>query len=202
MKEITNFKRQELFNHYNSCDNPFIIITVKIDVTNVVEFCKTNKNFYGTLGYLVTKTVNQIDAYKYRYIDNKIYYCDKVNSNYTENYGEDMIGYFPVTYQNDYNKYIEEFKLTKKEYVENKIYNTENKYDEIWLSCAPWFKFTALVPPFSKSNTIPQFIWDKYELENDKYYVNMLIMLHHGFGDGSHIAEFIETLNKEINNFK
>jgi len=66
MKEITNFKRQALFNHYNSCDNPFIIITVKIDVTNVVEFCKTNKNFYGTLGYLITKTVNQIDAYKYR----------------------------------------------------------------------------------------------------------------------------------------
>ena len=202
MQEITNFKRQELFNHYNSCDNPFIIITVKIDVTNVVEFCKQNKNFYGTLGYLVTKTVNNIDAYKYRCIDNKIYYFDKINSNYTEYYDEDLIGYYPVKYQDDYKEYITEFVKTKKEYVENKKYDTENKYNEIWLSCSPWFKFTSLVPPFSKSNTIPQFIWDKYELEGDKYYVNMMIMLHHGFGDGSHIARFIKDLENNIRNFK
>lgn len=202
MKEITNFKRQQLFEHYNSCDNPFIIITIKIDVTNVVKYCQTHKNFYGTMGYLVNKTVNQIDAFKYRVIDNKIYYFDKINSNYTENYGDDQIGYFSIKFQEDYQSYIKDFKDTKNYYIENKIYNNEIKYDEIWMSCSPWFKFTSLVTPFSKKNTIPQFTWDKYELENDKYYLNMMIMLHHGFGDGSHIAAFVDKLNNEIKNFK
>lgn len=202
MKEVTNFKRQKLFDHYNSCDNPFVMVTIKVDVTNVVNYCKIHKNFYGTLGYLITMAANQIDAFKYRCIDNKIYYFDYIDSNYTENYNDGTIGYFPVKYQEDYNTYIEEFKNTKKYYVENKIYNTENHPNELWLSCAPWLKFTALVPPFSKTNTIPQFIWDKYELENDRYYVNMLVMFHHGFGDGSHLGKFYEILNEEISNFK
>ena len=58
IKEIEDFDRQELFDYYNSCTNPFIIITTKIDVTKIVEYCKLHRKFYATLGYFITKTVN------------------------------------------------------------------------------------------------------------------------------------------------
>ena len=107
-KEVENFNRQELFNHFNSGENPFLILTTKIDVTSVVDYCKIHKNFYPTMGYIITKTVNDIENFKYRYKDNKIYYCDVINSNYTQMIGED-IGFFDVPYTDDYNKYIESF---------------------------------------------------------------------------------------------
>ena len=37
IKEVKDFKRKELFEHYNSADNPFVIVTTKIDITNVMN---------------------------------------------------------------------------------------------------------------------------------------------------------------------
>lgn len=201
IKNIENFERRELFEHYNSCDNPFLVITTKIEVTNIVDYCKKNKNFYATLGFLITKTVNQIDNFKYRYCDGKVYFCDQVKSNYTQMYNDETIGYFNVSFNDNYDEYIRNFLETQNKFLENKDNLLENDLDEIWLSCSPWFKFTSLIPPFSKEVTIPQFIWDKYENINDKYYVNLMIMVHHGFADGYHIGKFINTLEENIDNF-
>lgn len=202
IKEIKDFKRKELFEHYNSADNPFIIITTKIDVTNVINYCKVHKNTYATIGYLILKTVNEMDEFKYRYKDNKIYYCDPINANFTDMYEDKSIGYYVFNYEPEYNKFISKFKSTREDFLNKNELITDNDIDEIWLSCTPWFKFSALVPPVNKKITIPQFIWDKYELVMDKYYVNLMIMVHHGFADGYHIGKFIEKLNEKISDFK
>lgn len=201
IKEIREFERKELFNHYHSCNNPFIICTTKIDVTNIVNYCKKYKNFYATLGFLITKTANQIDAFKYRYSDGKIYYCEQIKSNYTQMYEDNTIGYFDVPLTNDYNEYIENFKKIEKKFLEDKNYSTENDLNEIWLSCEPWFSFTSFIPPFNKELSIPQFIWDKYENVDEKYYINLMIMVHHGFADGFHVGKFINLLKENITLF-
>lgn len=201
IKEVKDFKRKDLFENYNSRNNPFVIITTKIDITNVINYCKIHKNIYATMGYLISKVVNEIDAFKYRYKGGKIYYCDIVNPNFTQMYQDDMIGYFGFDYVDDYNEFINNFVKNQKDFFNKKKLDIENDIDEIWFSCVPWFKFTSLIPPFDKEITIPQFIWDKYELEGDKYYVNLMIMAHHGFVDGYHIGKLIENLNKSISEF-
>jgi len=202
IKEAKNFKRQELFNHYQSCDNPFMILTTKIDVTNIVNFCKEHKNFYATMGFLITKTVNEIDEFKYRYHEGKIYYCEEVKGNYTQMYDDETIGYFGVPNTNEYSQYIDKFLEIQTKFKEDKNFSAENDIDEIWFSCIPWISFTGLIPPFSKEVTIPQFIWDKYEKINDKYHINLMIMVHHGFADGFHVGKFITLLEENINTFK
>lgn len=200
IKEI-DFKRKEIFSHYHEGSNPFIIITVPIEVTNIVNYCKLHKHFYATMGYLITKTCNDIDSFKYRYQNGKFYYCDILKSNYTQMKQDGDIGYFSVPYNEDYNEYIKEQTDTEYRFINNNKYETGFDLDEVWLSCVPWFNFTGLVPPFNKEVTVPQFIWDKYQLKDDKYYLNLTILVHHGFADGSHIATFIKKLETNINNF-
>jgi chloramphenicol O-acetyltransferase type A len=199
IKKVTNFKRKELFEHYNECDNPFIIITVPVDVTNIVNYCKIHKNFYATMGYYVTKTVNEIDNFRYRLKNNKIYFCDEVKSNYVQMHKDGEIGYFTLPIVHDYQEYIKTFNEVQNNFLNNN-YECVNDIDEIWLSCEPWVPFNGLIPPFSKKNTIPQFIWDKYKQVDDKYFVNLMILVHHGFADGSHIANFIKKLEDNIKN--
>ena len=127
IKEIKKFSRAELFNHYNKCDNPFVFLITKIDVTNVVNYCKKHKNFYPTLGYLITKTVNIIDVFKYRYKDGKFYYCDEVKSNYTQMFDDNNIGYFNVSFSNDYSTYIQNF-LNTQTILSNYNYQNKNLY--------------------------------------------------------------------------
>ena len=201
IKEVENFNRKELFNHYHSFDNPFVICTTKIDITNLVNYCKIHKNFYATFGFIITKVANQIDAFKYRFKDGKIYYCNELKSSYAQMYEDKTIGYFGIPPTNDFNEYIKEFIDTQEKFLKEKRYSSESELNEIWLSCEPWFSFTSFIPPFDKEITIPQFIWDKYENIDGKYYIDLMIMVHHGFADGYHIGKFIELLNENIRLF-
>ena len=202
IREIKEYDRLEIFNKYNSCDNPFIILTTRVNITSLVKYCKKKGNFYATFGYIINKTVNKIDNFKYRYIDNKFYYCDLLNSSYTEMINDDKLTFFTVNYNDNYNIYIDEYKKEHQKAIENNELNDKFKQDEIWMSCVPWFNFSGLIPPFSKSVTIPQFIWDKYTKDNDEYYINLMIMVHHGFVDGQHIRKFINELENNIKHFK
>lgn len=202
IKEVENFKRQELFNHYHKGNNPFMILTTKVNVTEVVNFCKEHKNFYATMGFLINKTANAIEQFKYRYKDGKIYYCEEVRTNYTQIYDDETIGFFGVPNADTYNEYIEQFIKIQKKFKEDKNFSEENELNEIWLSCIPWISFSSLIPPFNKEVTIPQFIWDKYEKIDDKYYINLMIMIHHGFADGFHVGKFIALLDENIKSFK
>ena len=91
MNNIVDFDRKELFKHYNEMDNPFIIMTIPLNVTKVVEYCKVHRNFYATMGFLVGKAVNDVNAFKYRYDKDNFYYYDRLCVNFTERVDEQIV---------------------------------------------------------------------------------------------------------------
>lgn len=195
-KEVKNFYRKELFDHFHNNTNPFVIVTTKIDITNIYNKCD---NYYASIAYFINRAVNEVEQFKYRYEKGSIYKYDVLDINYTHRF-EDQIGFFYTEYTEDYKDYIEEYKGKKALFLEDhqNIFNTDE--GEIWVSYVPWFNFSSLVPSFDKDNTIPQFIWDKFIFEGDRCYINLMIMVHHGFADGYHISQFLEKFNNLIDN--
>ena len=202
--DLQKWDRKELFNHYNKETNPFVIINTPIDITNVYNYCKSSDNsIYATIGYLITKTVNSIEEFKFRKENDEIILYDKVHGNFTENIDNKIIGFFTIKNDDTYKDFIEEFNSKRDGLnIAKKSETSVTKYNEVWMSCVPWFEFNSAVPPFNKENTIPQFIWDKFKKENDIVKTNLMIMVHHGFVDGYHIGKFINLLQENINNFK
>ena len=66
------------------------------------------------MGYLITKTANEVENFKYRYSDGMFYYCDEVKSNYTQMYDDGMIVFFDLPAINDYGDYIKNLVKFKK----------------------------------------------------------------------------------------
>lgn len=195
------FKREKLFKQFHSNSNPFIIVTVPVDVTNIVNYCKKYKNFYATVGYLITKTANQMDAFKWRYENDEFHYYGNLLPSFAQKLSDDEIGYFDCEYREDYQEFIHFFnEIQNQFYKEGKSLSSPTNR-AIWFSCIPWFSITSCIPPFDKNNTIPQFIWDKYEQKNGRYQFHLMILVHHGFADGYHISQFLELFQKEIENF-
>lgn len=196
------FEREELFFHYHQNTNPFLIVTVPVDVTNIVNYCKKYKNFYATIGYLIIKVANQIDSFKWRYENDEFRYYSTVIPSFTQKLNDNKIGYFDCCYEENYATFLDNFLQVQEHfYRDGKSLSSESS-SAIWLSCLPWFSISSLIPPFDKNNTIPQFIWDKYEEIEGKYQLHLMILVHHGFADGYHVSEFLEILNKEIVNFQ
>ncbi len=196
------FEREELFFHYHQNTNPFLIVTLSIDVTNVVNYCKKYKNFYATMGYLVSKAANQVDSFKWRYENEEFHYYSTVIPNFTQKLNDNQIGYFDCVYEENYDTFLKKFLTIQDRFYRGDKSVSSGVNSTIWLSCIPWFSISSLIPPFDRNNTIPQFIWDKYEEINGKYQLHLMILVHHGFADGYHISKFLEILNKEIENFQ
>ena len=195
--EIINYERSELFNYYNNKDNPFIYLTTKVDITNIYNKCK---NYYPAIAYFITLALNKIDNFKYRYENNKIYKYDTLNINFTQMLDNNNIGFFACSFKDNYHDFIKEYKIVQEIFQKNKNSIANNDEGEVWFSYVPWFNISSLITPYDKNNTIPQFIWDKFTHENEKYYINLTIMVHHGFVDGFHIAAFLKALEEIIEN--
>lgn len=199
MIEIKDFKRKEIFDHYDQKDNPFLILTTKIDITNLYNNCD---NKYATIGYAISKAILKTENFCYRYLNGKFYKIEKLRVSFTELDKQNNVGFFAFDFTKDYKEYINSFKATKENFKNKSYFNSVNSEEEVWFSCVPWYKMTSLITPFDKKILIPQFTWDKFEFENDKVYTNLTIMIHHGFADGYQIGLFLDNLNSEINNIK
>ena len=198
------WERYDLFKHYDDETNPFIYITIPVDVSNIYHYSKNNNvSFYCTMGYVLTKAINKVDGFKYRKEGDDIVYYDKINSNYTDMITENRIGYFTIDYQENFHDYVVAFNEARMDLIAGKNKNVDVlNHDEVWLSCAPWFNFNSLVTPFNKAVTIPQIIWDKFKKHDNQVEVNLMIMVHHGFIDGFQLNKAIKIIEEEINNFK
>lgn len=205
MKHLINkkdFNRLEVFEYYNARSNPFAIITTKIDITNIYNLCKIKKHYNATIGYYLTKALNQVEEFKYTYENESFYKGDTIHPSFTDMREDHTIGYFLCEFTDDYNEFIKRYDLQKRAFINGENTNKEIDDSVVWISCEPWFHFSGLVPPFDKSITVPQLIWDKFSLENDKCFINLMIFIHHGFADGYHIGMFINKVNELINNIK
>lgn len=205
MKEIVkNFERMNLYNQYNSRTNPFSFVTTKIDITNAYNYAKKNHHLHALLMYIFVKAINRIDNFKYMVEDGNIIKYDILNPNYTVRLDNGNVCFIEFDMMDSYEDYLDNFLKSKEVFKETQdvtIMASEDR-GSVWLSCLPWFKFTGVVPPFEATLPIPQLIWDKVEVENDHAYINLMIMAHHGFVDGSHIGELVEYINEEIDNIK
>ncbi len=198
--EVKDFKRKELFDMYHERSNPFLFVTTKIDITNIVNYCKKHKNYYATIGYFILLAANELDCFKYRLENNKIYKYDDLRANFVQMIDDDEIGFFGCDNKSSYKEFINEFEQNQDKFFKEKISYDSIDEGEVWFSCTPWFEFSSLVVPFDKNITVPQFIWSKFIEENDKVYTNLMIMVHHGFADGNHVGKFLKLLNEKIDN--
>ena len=202
--DLEKWSRYETFKHYDICSNPFVIVSVNIDITNLYNYARDNDlSMYSALGYMITKTANEFEEFKYRKEDNDIYLFDSLIPNFTENIDGKDLYYFDVEYKSDIKEFDKDFKSIREEYSRGgKRKELTNVLNEIWLSCAPWFSINSLVPPYNKDNSIPQFIWDKFKKEDNKVTTNLLILIHHGFIDGYQIGSFYKKLEDNIKKLK
>lgn len=197
-EKVENFNRKELLENYHQNTNPFSFVTTRIEVTKLYQLCKKSKSTYATIGYYFTKALNKVDAFKYRYEDGTVYKYDVINPNFTQMFSDETIGYFTVEMQPTYEKFIDEYKIIEKKFLETHQSNTVNNQGEVWLSCEPWFHFSGCVVPFDKEITIPQIIWDQFDVIDDKCYLDVMIMSHHGFVDGFHIGKLINQIKEVV----
>ena len=180
---------------------PAFCVTFEIEITSFLEkIKKQNLSFTLSMVFAVCKCANEIEAFRYRFLDGEVVLFDKIDTAFTY-----------------LNKETELFKVvnvpmadTLEEYVKSaaQIANEQTEYfseplgnDIFQCSPMPFLTYTHISHTNSgkKDNATPLFDWGKYYEKDGKIIMPVSVQANNSFVDGIHNGRFAEKLKNYLN---
>lgn len=211
--DVNNWKRKTAYETFSKFSDPYTGLVSKIDITNLVNYCKKNKlSFYGSMSYFVLKSMSKIDEFSYGYGKEEdkvlIYKYDTMAVTATVINSDNELNFTRyVKYNNDILEFVMEFSNAVSDASNNvpyyKISGLEDM-NKINITCIPWTTFSNFKDAINlnEKNSKPKVCWGKYYLEDEKYFINISLLVNHAFQDGYHIAMFFDNLQRNIINLE
>lgn len=202
--DLNTWKRKNQYELFKEMDYPHFNICANVDITKFYNYIKANQlPFLISMVYVVSKATNDIEEFKYRMRDNKVVIHEKVSPAFTIMSDDEVFGFCPVEYEEDYQIFLERAKYEiqkSKEHIS--VEDEPNKDDMIYLTSIPWVSFTAVQHPIHMSpvDSIPRIAWGKYFEENGIIKIPVSVQAHHSMMDGLHVGKYFMKLQEILNN--
>ncbi|WP_367941784.1 CatA-like O-acetyltransferase [Enterocloster citroniae] len=182
---------------------PAFCVTFEVDITNFLQkIKKQNFSFTIAMVYAVCKCANEIEAFRYRFLDGTIVLYDKIDTAFTYlKQDTQLFKVVNVPMQNKIEEYVE---LAAKTAREQKEYFTGPLGNDVFqCSPMPWITYTHISHTNSgkKDNATPLFDWGKYYKKNGTFFMPISVQAHHSFVDGIHIGKFADGLQKYMDEY-
>ena len=201
--DISNWKRALHCKIFRDSIEPAFCITFELDITNFLKKVRAkNLSFTLSLIYAVSKCANEIEEFRYRFLNGKVVLFDKIDTAFTYlNKETELFKVVNVEMKDsleEYVTYAREKAINQKEYFTGPLGN-----DVFQFSPLPWISYTHISHTNSgkKDNATPLFDWGKYFERDDKIILPFSVQAHHSFVDGIHIGKLADLLQSYLNKF-
>jgi len=202
--DIDNWNRKNTFNFFKDIDVPRYLMTFDLDVTHFYSYVKKNEySFYLAFIFIVIKTMNEIENFRYRFIEKEPYLFDANHPSFTDQIQDtENFKIVSVIMEDDIKNFIDKAKETSiKQGTQFINYEMEERSDLVYITTFPWAKFTQVshAHQIDKFDAIPRLAWGKYEKINSRLIMPFSIEVHHAFVDGLHVGKLVNMLQDKIN---
>lgn len=198
-----NWKRAAHCAVFRNSLEPAFCVTFELDITNFLYRIKEeNYSFTMAMIYAVSKCANEIEEFRYRFIDGQVALFDKINTAFT--YLDKETALFKVVNVPMCDTLEEYVPLAVKTAQEQKEYFTGPLGNDVFqFSPMPWVSYTHISHTNSgkKDNATPLFNWGKFFERDEKIILPFSVQAHHSFVDGLHIGKLYESIQKYLNEF-
>ena len=175
---------------------PAFCVTFEADITNFKRKIKEQGlSFTLAMVYAVCKCANEIEAFRYRFLDGKVVLFDRIDTAFTYlNPETELFKVVNVPLVEGMRAYVA---LAAKKAREQKEYFTGPLGNDVFqCSPMPWVTYTHISHTNSgkRDNATPLFDWGKYCAKEEKIVIPISVQAHHSFVDGLHIGQFVKKL--------
>lgn len=198
-----NWKRAFHCQIFRDIIEPSYCVTFELDITDFLSKIKEKRlSFTMALIYAVSKCANEIEEFRYRFIDGDIVIFDRIDTAFTYMDKEtELFKVVNVEMKDTLEEYVAEATETaenQKEYFTGPLGN-----DVFQFSPLPWISYTHISHTNSgkKDNATPLFDWGKYFERDGKMILPFSIQVHHSFVDGIHIGKLADSLQKYLDEY-
>lgn len=178
-------------------------MTIPLDVTHFYNKIREEKiSLTLALTYFSIKAANDIDAFRYRYMDGKVVLFDKIDTRFSFiKKGEHLFRIFSAPLTDTLEEYIEVAKIAME--TQKGLVPEEKSCDFIQSAPNPWYDYTSIAHTASgtEEDSIPLVSWGKITEKDGKYMMPYTLKSHHSFVDGYYIDKFFKIFNEYIQNY-
>ena len=198
--DLETYPRRSHFEYFGAMAFPYVGLTAKVDVTNLIKFAKMRggSTFHAIL-WAAAKAANCVPELRQRIMGGQIVEFEHCNIGYT-------VAREDHTFCNCYTETrmsLEDFLVDAKRRQAEAVKQSgffnpaEDETGLIFTSCVPWVEFTQVVQPVpSPGDCNPRIVFGKYIRENEKTLMPLHIQCNHALVDGYHISEFFRIFQQ------
>lgn len=180
---------------------PSFCVTFELDVTDFLKKIKERGySFTIAMVYAVCKCANEIEEFRYRFVDDQIVLFDKIDTAFTYlNSETELFKVVNVPMKDTIQEYVEA--ATKAAREQEEYFTGPLGNDVFQCSPMPWVTYTHISHTNSgkKDNATPLFDWGKYFERDGRIIMPVSVQAHHSFVDGLHIGKFTDRLQRFMN---
>ncbi len=162
---------------------PAFCVTFEVDITNFLKKIKQqNFSFTISMVYAVCKCANEIEEFRYRFLDGNIVLFDKIDTAFTYlNTDSELFKVVNVPIKDDIEEYV---RLAEKTAREQKEYFTGPLGNDVFqCSPMPWITYTHISHTNSgnNDNATPLFDWGKFYEKDGHIVMPLSVQAHHSY---------------------
>ncbi|MFQ9629919.1 MAG: CatA-like O-acetyltransferase [Enterococcus avium] len=198
-----NWKRAMHCQVFRNSVEPAFCVTFELDITNFLNKIREKKySFTFALVYSVSVCANQIEEFRYRFLDGDVVLYDRIETAFTYlNQDTELFKVVNVPLTESLEEYIV---LATKTAEEQQAYFTGPLGNDVYqFSPMPWVSYTHIshTNAGKKDNATPLFDWGKYFQRDGRTLLPFSVQVHHSFVDGLHVGKLADTLQAYLDAF-
>ena len=198
-----NWKRAMHCQVFRNSVEPAFCVTFELDITNFLNKIREKKySFTFALVHSVSVCANQIEEFRYRFLDGDVVLYDRIDTAFTYlNQDTELFKVVNVPLTESLEEYIA---LATKTAEEQQAYFTGPLGNDVYqFSPMPWMSYTHIshTNAGKKDNATPLFDWGKYFQRDGRTLLPFSVQAHHSFVDGLHVGKLADTLQAYLDAF-
>lgn len=199
----SKWKRRLHCQIFRNSVEPSYCVTFELDITNFLEkIHEARLSFTLSLVFAVSHCANEIEEFRYRFLDGQIVLYNRIQTAFTYLDQEtELFKVVNVKLQDTLEGYVS---LAAQKAQDQKEYFTGPLGNDVFqFSPMPWVSYTHISHTNSgkKDNATPLFDWGKYFLRDGKKILPFSVQVHHSFVDGVHIGKLANSLQNYLDEF-
>ncbi|MCH1926248.1 chloramphenicol acetyltransferase [Shewanella sp. C32] len=200
--DIDTWKRKEHFMFFKDMDSPFFNLCFDLDITPLYQHIKQHKlPFYHAVIYYVMACVNSVEAFKYRYDNERVVKHDALQPSFTVLDGDDeLFKIITVLNADNFQQFVSDSRDQASTQTSIIDAQRQQRSDLVYITSIPWVSFTSIAHPITlaKFDAVPRIAWGKYKKEQGKVLLPFSVQAHHAFIDGIHIGKLTEVIERNM----
>ena len=200
--DMDTYPRRAHFAHFCAQAYPYVGVTVNVDVTDLVRFCKGRGiSYYLTFIHAAALAADAVPEFRQRIHEGGIAEYDQCPTSHTEPLPDGTYCYCTLHHHMSFDEYIRLAAQRRDEYRQRGTIEEDVDVESMYfISTVPWLHYTALIQPVAGgSDSNPRITWGRYEPDaRGRLMQPVTVLAHHALVDGLHLSRFYEGLAQEI----